>query len=105
MELTEKQIGNLKLNEKQLKAAKDVYKAIRAASKLGVHFWDNYGVLTAYNSKKIVTPIMNDYTMQLTDSLSLFKASTSPNDEVLYYENLRNFHAGNADDEFYARII
>jgi len=106
MEITEEQIYELMLTDKQKLAAKAVYKAMRAASKLGVSFWDNYGTLTAYNSTKIVVPFMVDHDQHEYDaSEDHFDATSDPGMYVLYYENLNNFFPGNSDDKFYAKII
>lgn len=80
----------LELTKKQLNAAKSVYRAIRKAGKLGVHFWDNYGTLQAYNVEKISCPVPDkEYDISLQDV------------DPTYYEVLNNFHAGNADDDLY----
>lgn len=81
---------NLELTETQLKAAKAVYKAMREAGRLGVCFWDNYGTLQCYNSKKITLPVPDD------------KSEFSLRDyDPTYYEMLKNYSAGNADDELF----
>lgn len=81
---------NLELTDKQLKAAKVVYKAMREAGKLGVYFWDNYGTLQCYNAKKITLPVPDD------------KSEFSLRDyDPTYYEILKNYSAGNADDELF----
>lgn len=107
MEITDEQIEKFSLTPEQLKAAKSVFRAMKAAHKVGVSFWDDYGTLTAYNAKKISVPHM-------VDSLSwaekngdkYFRAEGGqPGNEVLYYELLENFFAGNADDPFYAKIL
>lgn len=75
------------LDRKQLKAAKIVYEAMRRAGELGVHFWDNYGTLEAYNSLGITKPIPDpSYPCDLSEN------------PVTYSEFLLNFHYGNADD-------
>ena len=109
MEITEDQIYELQLTPEQLKAAKKVYSAIKAAGKLGVNFWDNYGTLTCYNSKKIEVPIMEDnVSWKERNNEDVFIASNSGCDGdgylVLYWDMLDNFFAGNADDTFYAKI-
>lgn len=38
-----------KLTDEQIRACKQVFKAMRKAGQLGVQFWDMYGTLTAYN--------------------------------------------------------
>jgi len=84
----------LELTDKQLKAAKDVYKAMKAAGKLGVYFWDNYGTLQCYNSKKISLPrpdASRDKSLQEYDPT--------------YYELLNNFSSGNADDELFYNVL
>ncbi|RAJ28891.1 hypothetical protein [Pedobacter cryoconitis] len=108
MEITYDEVEKLKLTDAQLKSAKAVFKAMKNASKLGVHFWDNYGTLTAYNSKKVSVPIMVDREndeYKMRESEKHFRASEGTGSEVLYYEVVKNFHAGNADDQFYAEII
>lgn len=104
MDITDEQIEELGLTPKQLVATKAVFKAMKAAGRLGVSFWDNYGTLTAYNAKKINVPVMED--MARIDMFeNMFLASDGDGALVLYYENLRNFYCGNADDEFYAQIL
>lgn len=87
-------MDNLNLTDKQLKATKDVYKAMRVAGKLGVKFWDNYGVLQCYNSKKISAPLPDD---TLENSFNDY--------DPTYYELLNNFSSGNADDTLYYDIL
>jgi len=84
----------LELTDKQLKAAKDVYKAMKAAGKLGVCFWDNYGTLQCYNSKKISLPLPDD-----SHEKSLREYDPT------YYELLNNFSSGNADDELFYNVL
>ena len=57
MILNEQEFEECVLTPAQLKAAKRVYAAIKAAGKLGVGFWDNYGTLECYNSTKITMPV------------------------------------------------
>lgn len=106
MNITDEQIEKLSLTPDQLKAAKKVYAAMKAAGKLGVHFWDDYGTLSCYNDKKIQVPIMEDflsYSEKCGDEY--FEANSGTEGHlVVYYENLKNFFAGNADDPYYAKI-
>ena len=87
-------MDNLELTDKQLKAAKDVYKAMRTAGKLGVGFWDNYGTLQCYNAKKISLPRPdNNCNKSLQDY------------DPTYYELLNNYSSGNADDELFYNVL
>ena len=88
---------DLELTEHQLKLAKKVYIAMRKAGKAGVHFWDNYGKLDCYNSKKIkrIYPPANR-------PFSKTDINIQEHTNITYYEDLKNFFAGNADDDLYA---
>jgi hypothetical protein len=79
----------LELTKEQIKAAKAVYSAIKKAEKLGVEFWDNYGTLSCYNGLKIDCIEMDDRRGGIP---------LSENENLVYYELLKNFHAGNSDD-------
>lgn len=86
----------LDLTSLQLKAAKKVYAAMRAAGKLGVEFWDNYGTLTCINADKVTIPYPE------SGSNKRDSGTYSVNDyDPTYYENLKNFYAGNSDDELF----
>ena len=86
-------IEEFELTSDQLKAAKAVYRAMRKAHKLGVIFWDNYGAMQCYNSRKISCPVPDSsYEYSLLDN------------NVSYYEPLKNFQAGNADDELFFNL-
>ena len=85
---------DLELTDEQLKAAKAVYRAMRKASKLGVHFWDNYGILQCYNGNKITCPVPDE-----NKEISLYY------NDPTYYEILDNFTSGNADDELFFDLV
>lgn len=87
---------HLELTEEQLKAAKSVYKAIRKAGKLGVEFWDDYGILGCYNGNQIRALHMDQRT---PDVVSI------RDHDITYDEHLANFHSGNADDEVFVEPI
>ena len=76
--------------KEQMRAIKAVDRAMRKCEKVGVHFWDNYGSLTAFNNKKITCPnVMEDGEFGY--------------DSSYYYQYIEevysnNFYAGNADD-------
>ena len=89
-----KDCNELGLTDKQLKAAKAVYTAIRNASKAGVVFWDNYGQLQCYNSNKIDLPVPDQSKEISLDSC-----------DPTYYEQLNNFKSGNSDDPLYFDIL
>lgn len=86
-------IEELQLTKEQLNAAKMVYKAMKIAGKLGVHFWDDYGTLSCYNANKIERLTM-DY--EVHSDIEIHE------NNIAYYETLKNFHAGNSDDRVYA---
>lgn len=88
----------LELTEEQQKAAQSVYRAIRKAGKLGVCFWDNYGTLTAYNSKRMTLPI------PLVRRIPENAISMNEYDPT-YYEELDNYFSDNADDELHYETI
>jgi len=84
----------LELTNEQLKAAKAVYRAMRKAAKLNVHFWDNYGNFQCYNGNKIKRP-MPDPSREI--SIEDY--------DPTYSEETYNFHAGNSDDPlFFDRV-
>ena len=83
---------NLELTEHQIQLAKKVYTAIRKAGKAGLNFWDDYGNLSCYNSKKITHPVPDEQ----------HKINIREHKNVVYWENLNNFFAGNADDPLFA---
>lgn len=66
-----------------------VLKAMDEARKIGVHFWDNYGTMCAYNGKVIRQPVPDK------------SLGTKLNDRNVYGLNVSNFGAGNADDDLY----
>ena len=72
---------------------------MKDAHKVGVAFWDNYGTLTAYNAKKITCPVPEDVRMREG------MLSVTNDYDPTYYQMLRNFGAGNADDELFYRIL
>lgn len=76
-----------------MKAIKEVETAMKNASKKGVHFWDNYGSLTAFNNNEIHLPVP----FECGDSIPL-------NTHHTYSLNINNFHAGNADDQLYVKF-
>jgi len=80
----------------QRRAIFNVFDAMVLARKCGIHFWDNYGVLTAFNSKLISLPIPD---------VGLLKDGAVPlEDEMVARLNTGNFHAGNADDELFTIV-
>ena len=87
-------MDDLQLTSEQLKAAKKVYKAMKIAGKLGVYFWDNYGTLQCYNAKKISLPVPDD-----TNEISIRDCDPT------YYEMLKNYSTGNADDELFYNVL
>lgn len=91
----------LELTTEQKKAAKKVYAAIRAAHKIGVGFWDNYGTLSAYNSNRITLPVPSNNFHQKGIGVAM------DDHNVSYYETLppMSFNAGNADDPLFYNII
>ena len=93
MILNENEFKKCSLSAAQLKAAKAVYKAMKSAGKLGVHFWDDYGTMRAYNNRAITMPV--------PEAAGHYDLSENP---VTYYEVLSNFHNGNADDSLYFNI-
>ena len=93
MILNEEEFEKCSLSTAQLKAAKAVYKAMRAAEKLGVKFWSDYGTLSCCNGRAMTLPVP-DHTLP-------YELSENP---VTYYENLNNFNNGNADDPLYFDI-
>jgi len=83
---------DLGLTEKQEKAAKAVYRAMRKAATLNVKFWDDYGTLSCYSGNNF-----RGYSMEADPGgISYYK-----HPEIAYHENLTNFAAGNADDELW----
>lgn len=106
-ELNDELVDKLSLTPKQLEATKEVYKAMKKAGRLGVHFWDDYGTLTAYNSKKISVPHMEPGLSRADKAgEQYFPAECgTKGSEVLYYEPLNNFSAGNADDPYWGKIL
>lgn len=83
--------GELQLTPEQKKAAKAVYKAMRDAAKLHVEFWDDYGTLSCYNGNKLKGFQMHPVS----------ESFVSTEHDPCYYELLKNFQAGNADDPRY----
>ena len=83
---------NYAITGDQMKAIKAVEKAMSEASKKGIHFWDNYGSLTAFNHNEINCPVPD-------------KSAGSPlNEHHVYGLKVKNFHAGNADDTLYVEF-
>jgi hypothetical protein len=80
---------NYSLTKEQIKAVKSVERAMRKASKIGVHFWDDYGSLRAYNNNKIYLPVPD-----INGTIEL-------NYDFVEKVNVDNFHSGNADDPLY----
>ena len=73
----------------QMKAIKAVERAMNIAKKHGVHFWDNYGEITAFNWNVINCPVPDEN-------------SGSPlNSHHIYSLRVKNVHAGNADDSLF----
>lgn len=85
--------------KEQKAAIKKVETAMIAAGKLGVHFWDNYGMLASYSKHNISHP-------------SVEKWNRNPEGEMVELSNdmwhhsvkVKNFHAGNADDKLYVIV-
>lgn len=50
----------LKFTNEQKKAITNLKKAFTRCRKLGLAFWDNYGELTAYDSKKMSQPVPDE---------------------------------------------
>ena len=73
----------------QMKAIKNVEKAMKEAEKAGIHFWDNYGSFTAYNAKVIGCPVPDK------------TVGPQLNYNHIYSLKVKNFHAGNADDQLH----
>ena len=84
--------NNYALSGDQMKAIKEVEKAMRNALKLGVSFWDDYGMLTAFNSNEIECPVPDK------------NAGPLLNQHHVYRLKVKNFHAGNADDNLYVKF-
>ncbi len=76
----------------QMKAIKEVEKAMKRAEKLGVHFWDDYGSITAYDGNVIGQPVPDQ------------GAGVLLNRHHVYSLKVNNFHAGNADDPLYVKF-
>lgn len=94
---SEEMFDKYKLTEKQIKACKKVFKAMKEAGKLGVEFWDMYGTLTAYNGKVFRRLSMTD----IPNGIQIINAEGS---ELTYYEPLSNFQAGCSDDDVWAEL-
>lgn len=88
-------LEKLKLTDEQIKAAKSVYRAMRKAAKLNVQFWDDYGTLSCYNGNTVDHLVCDD-APNYKDGVEIYENS------IHYWEMLKNFHAGNADDHLYA---
>jgi hypothetical protein len=94
---SEEMFDKYRLSDEQLKACKKVFKAMKEAGKLGVEFWDMYGTLTAYNGKVFERLSMND----IDNGIQI---NNCEGEELTYYENLKNFSAGCADDNVWAEL-
>ncbi len=81
------------LTKEQLKAVTEVEKAMKKASKVGVGFWDNYGMLTAYNALLIYKPVPEDGRGYIELDYMCVR-----------HLDIDNFHAGNADDTLHIRF-
>lgn len=79
------------LNSEQIKTIKDVEAAMKTAAKMGVGFWDDYGTLTAFNSNEIELPVPDKGIGPIL------------NRNHVYTLKVKNFFAGNADDELYVK--
>jgi hypothetical protein len=90
-----KDYSELELTKEQLKAAKEVYSVIKKAGSFGVHFWDDYGTLSCYNGYKIKSLSMD---FESHSNIEIHEH------RLAYYEQLKNFHAGNADDNVYVNL-
>lgn len=84
--------NNYSITGEQMKAIKAVEKALKEAASKGVHFWDNYGNLCAYNHNVINQPVPDP---QLGTRLDTHR---------VYHLKAKNFHAGNADDQLYVEF-
>lgn len=74
----------------QLHAIKTVERAMKVAAKLGVSFWDDNGIMMAYNTTAVERPKLGnykEYQWGMDNSYPCFKALRIP-----------NFHAGNKDE-------
>ncbi len=76
----------------QMKAIKEVEKALKKAHKMGVSFWDNYGSLTAFNSNGIEQPVPDK------------NHGTPLNYNHVYSLKVKNFYPGNSDDDLYVKF-
>lgn len=85
------------LTDEQLKASKEVYKAMRKAGKLGVQFWDMYGTLTAYNGNEFIRISMDD----IPNGIQIVN---SEGEELTYSERLENFSCGCSDDDVWLEL-
>lgn len=94
---SEEMFDEYRLTDEQLKATKAVFRAMKKAGKIGVHFWDMYGTLTAYNGNKFRS-------ISMQDGENMIEVSNCEASELTYYEGLENFHAGCADDDVYLEI-
>lgn len=84
--------NNYAIEGDQMKAIKSVEKAMKEAAKVGVHFWDNYGGMTAYNAKQIHCPQPDE------------NFGSPLNHHHVYELKVKNFHAGNADDALFVKF-
>lgn len=86
-----------RLTDEQLKAAKAVYAAMRKAAKLGVEFWDMYGILSCYNGRVFRS-------IQMEDIPNGIPAHNAEGSVLVYFEYLQNFAHGQADDPFWLEL-
>ena len=93
----EEMYDKLKLTDEQIKACKEVFKAMRKAGKLGVEFWDMYGELTAYNGN-----VFSRISMENIENG--VQVINSEGEELIYSEPLKNFHCGCSDDDVWLEL-
>lgn len=94
---SEEMLDKYGLTPDQIKACKSVFSAMQKAGKLGVHFWDMYGTLTAYNGKKF-----RGYSMEnIPDGIQV---TNCEGEELTYFLHLDNFHSGCADDTVWLQL-
>lgn len=93
----EEMYDKYKLTDEQIKACKKVFYSMRVAGRLGVHFWDMYGRLTAYNKNVFRGLSMED----IPNSIQILN---SEGEELTYSERLDNFEYGCSDDNVYAEL-
>lgn len=93
----DKVINHIKLTKKQRKALTSLKKAFTRCRKLKIGFWDDYGILTAYNNEKMTQPIPNEkeYDIHLN-----FCMETYALEEIKQAGNV----GGNADDSLYFNL-